>query len=389
MTVADNVYTPPLAEAEMISKAEVKPGAQAAVQKTAVQAEEKVLYVQTVRCFALLVIVTLHVAFPLIYLYQSIPYADWWVANNFYILGKIGSPLFTMVSGLLLLNPSKDQPIAVFFKKRFFKVLLPFVAWSIIYLIWRIVARGEVFSTKEILVLFVEGPVYYHLWFIQMILGLYLAAPILRIYIRHTTQENLTYFLAIWLVTVAVLPIVKRFFGFEVGIDVVVTTGFVGFFVLGYYLRNVTLSRRQVIPVLLLVVAALIFTQYITHALTIQIDTVGGYDNFFVANDSLNMIAVAVGLFLFFKSLDYHYLFQQLPLLQKLVMWISSCSLGIYFVHVLIIEELASGHLGFNLAASSFTPLLSIPSIALLVMGLSVGATLLLKQIPYVRNIVP
>ncbi len=384
MTVADNVYAPPLAEADVKAKVEAKP-----VAKAAAQAEARLIYVQTVRCFALLVIVTLHVAFPLIYLYQSIPYADWWVANNFYILGKIGSPLFTMVSGLLLLNPSKDQPIAVFFKKRFFKVLLPFVAWSVIYLLWRIGSRGEVFSAKEILVLFVEGPVYYHLWFIQMILGLYLAAPILRIYIRHTTQENLTYFLAVWLVTVAILPLIKRFFGFEVGIDVFVTTGYVGFFVLGYYLRNVTVKRGQVIPLLLLVVALLIFTQYITHALTRQIETVGGYDNFFVANDSLNLIVVAVGIFLFLKSLDYHYLFQQLPLLQKLVTWISSCSLGIYFVHVLIIEELASGHFGFKLTAASFTPLLSIPTIALLVMALSVITTMLLKRIPLVRNIVP
>ena len=384
MTVADNVYTPPLAEAEVKTKVETK-----AVAKPALQAEERLIYVQTVRCFALMVIVTLHVAFPLIYMYQSIPYADWWVANNFYILGKIGSPLFTMVSGLLLLNPSKDQPIAVFFQKRFFKVLLPFVAWSLIYLVWRMVSEGETFSTKEILVLFIEGPVYYHLWFIQMILGLYLAAPILRIYIRHTTQENLTYFLAVWLVTVAILPMFKRFLGFDVGIDVVVTTGFVGFFVLGYYLRNVTLKRQQVIPVLLLVVGMLVFTQYITHALTIQIEEIGGYDNFFVANDSLNLITVAIGLFLFLKSLDYRYLFQQLPFLQKLVTWISSCSLGIYFVHVLIIEELASGHLGFKLSASSFTPLLSIPAIAILVMALSVATTMLLKQIPLVRNIVP
>ena len=384
MTVADNVYAPPVAEMETKSKVETK-----AVTKPALQAGEKLIYVQTVRCFALMVIVTLHVAFPLIYMYQSIPYADWWVANNFYILGKIGSPLFTMVSGLLLLNPSKDQPIAVFFQKRFFKVLLPFVAWSLIYLVWRMVSEGETFSTKEILVLFIEGPVYYHLWFIQMILGLYLAAPILRIYIRHTTQENLTYFLAVWLVTVAILPMFKRFLGFDVGIDVVVTTGYVGFFVLGYYLRNVTLKRQQVIPVLLLVVGMLVFTQYITHALTIQIEEIGGYDNFFVANDSLNLITVAIGLFLFLKSLDYRYLFQQLPFLQKLVTWISSCSLGIYFVHVLIIEELASGHLGFKLSASSFTPLLSIPAIAILVMALSVATAMLLKQIPLVRNIVP
>lgn len=348
---------------------------------------EELVYVKTIRAFALCVIVTLHVAFPLIYLYNSVSYGDWWVANSFYIWGKIGSPLFTMVSGLLLLNPSKDQPISVFFQKRFVKVLLPFVAWSSIYLLWRIFLREESFTPKEILVLFVQGPVYYHLWFIQMILGLYLATPILRIYIRHANQQNLTYFLVVWLVSVSVLPIVQRFFGFEIGIDVVVTTGFVGFFVLGYYLRNVVLTRGQLIAVLLIIVASFLFTQYATHALTVQ--NKGVFDNFFVLNDSLNLVIMAIGLFLFFKSIDYARLFTKLPVIQKVVLWISSCSLGVYFIHVLIIEELASGRYGFTLTGATLPPLIGIPAEAMLVMALSVGATNLLKQIPYVRNIVP
>ncbi len=381
MTIAENVYTQPSAE---VKSAEVKEVAKTA---TAVRADEQVVYAKVVRTFALFVIVTLHVAFPLIYLYNSIGYADWWIANNFYILGKIGSPLFTMVSGLLLLNPAKEQTIPIFFKKRLVKVLIPFLAWSTIYLLWRIFLRDESFTPKEILVLFVQGPVYYHLWFIQMILGLYLATPILRIYIRHADHKNLTYFLVIWLVTVSVLPVVKRFLGFEIGIDVVITTGFVGFFVLGYYLRNVTLMPGQMMPTLLIIVVALCFTQYATHAFTVKNE--GLYDNFFVLNDSLNLIIVTVGLFLFFKSLDYELLFQKIPLLQKIVLYVSTCSLGVYFVHVLIIEELAGGRFGFMLNASSFHPLLSIPAISLLVMALSVIVTMLLKQIPYVRNIVP
>jgi surface polysaccharide O-acyltransferase-like enzyme len=386
MTVADHLYTPPTADAQVEAAVTRKVGAHETT-KPAVAVEEQLVYVKVVRSFALLGIIILHVAFPLIYLYNSIDYADWWIANNFYMMGKIGSPLFTMVSGLLLLNPGKDQPISLFFRKRFFKVLWPFVAWSLIYLIWQIEIVGTRFTPQEIVRLFVEGPVYYHLWFIQMILGLYLATPILRIYTRHANRENLTYFLVVWLVTVSILPITQRFFGIEVGIDVVVTTGYVGFFVLGHYLRDVTLTRRQVLPVLLLVVTALLFTQFITHALTVANE--GTFDNFFVANDSLNLIVVAVGLFLFFKSIDYTALFQRLPWLERIILGISSCSLGIYFVHVLIIDELASGHFGFQLMAASFHPLLSIPAIALLTLGLSLLVTLALKQIPYVRSIVP
>jgi surface polysaccharide O-acyltransferase-like enzyme len=269
-----------------------------AAKVTTVTQVEELIYVKSVRAFALCVIVTLHVAFPLIHLYNSISYSEWWMGNYFYIWGKIGSPLFTMVSGLLLLNPAKDQPLSLFFRKRFMKVLLPFAAWSVIYLIWRIYLRGESFTPWEMMVLFVQGPVYYHLWFIQMILGLYLATPILRIYIRHATRQNLTYFLIVWLVTVSILPIIKRFFDFEVGIDITVTTGYVGFFVLGYYLRDITLTRRQIMASLLVVVASLLFTQYVTYAMTVRNN--GAFDNFFVLNDSFNLVILAVSLFLFF-----------------------------------------------------------------------------------------
>ncbi|CAN5532536.1 acyltransferase family protein [soil metagenome] len=381
MTTLENVFTQPTAD----GKESVKTSSTQTA--SAVRTQEQVIYVKVVRAFAMLVIVTFHVTFPLIYLYNSISYSDWWIANNFYIWGKIGSPLFTMVSGMLLLNPSKDQPITVFFKKRFVKVLLPFVFWSLIYLLWRIFIRGDAFTPKQALVLFIEGPVYYHLWFIQMILGLYLATPILRIYIRHAKRENLTYFLIVWFVTDSLLPLTSRFLGFKIGIDVVVTTGYVGFFVLGYYLRDVTLTRRQVIPVLLTIVTLLLFTQYATHALTVR--NQGAFDNFFVLNDSFNLVIVALGLFLIFKSIDYELLFHKFFFLEKIVLWISSCSLGVYFVHVVIIEELAGGRLGFILNANSFNPLISIPAISLLVMVLSVGATMLLKQVPLVRNIVP
>lgn len=351
------------------------------------EAEKELVYVRAVRTTALFVIVTLHVAFPLIYLYNSVGYGEWWTGTNFYIWGKIGSPMFTMVSGLLLLNPSKEQPISLFFKKRFTKVLFPFIAWTFLYLLWRLYFNHEMLKTRDIVVAFVQGPMYYHLWFIQMILGLYLATPILRVYVRHANQSNLTYFLGVWFVTVSILPIIKRFAGVEVGVDIVVTTQYVGFFILGYYLRNVTLEKRYVLPVLLTIILSVVFTQVITHQLTRSMD--GTFDNFFVLNDSFNLVIAAICLFVFLKSLDYDLLFAKLPFLKFIIMTVSSCSLGIYFIHVMIIELLASGRLGFQLTGSSFNPLFAIPLTSAITMLASVGVVLLLKKMPYVQQIVP
>jgi surface polysaccharide O-acyltransferase-like enzyme len=349
--------------------------------------DEQLVFVRAVRAAALFVIVTLHVAFPIIYLYNTVSYGDWWVATNFYTLGKVGSPLFTVVSGLLLLNPTKDQPIGVFFKKRFAKVLFPFIAWVFLYLLWRIFFNGEVLTGHDVLVGVVQGPMYYHLWFIQMILGLYLATPILRVYVRHATRTNLTYFMVVWFVTSSILPIFQRFTGITFGIDIVVTTQYVGFFIMGHYLRDMVIQRKHLLPLLAVMVVSLLFTQIAT--LTLTGSTGGTFDNFFLLNDSFNLVIVAVCGFLILKSLDYELIFRYLPFLRTIIMTVSSCSLGIYFIHIMFIELLASGKLGFKLSAFSFNPLLSIPLTSAVVMLASVITVSLIKKVPYLRVITP
>lgn len=350
-------------------------------------ATQQLTYVKVIRALAMITIVTLHVAFPLIYLYNTIDYGDWWIGNNFYIWGKMGSPLFTMVSGLLLLHPGKDQPIPMFFRKRFIKVLFPFIAWAILYLLWRVIFKAEELTGQQIITALVDGPVYYHLWFIQMILGLYLATPILRVYIKSADRSNLRYFLIIWFVSASLLPMTKRFLDIEVGIDIVVTTEYVGFFVLGYYLRDVTLQKKHILPVLLGSALLIVFTQFLTHSMTVGNE--GRFDNFFVLNDSFNLILAGIGIFLFLKSLDYDQIFERLPPLRMIVNGISRCSLGIYFIHVMFIELLESGRLGFELRALSFAPILSIPITAILTLILSYLAVAIMKKIPFVKQIVP
>lgn len=362
--------------------------AAAATERTATrEAAGELTYVRSIRAIAMIAIVTLHVAFPLVYLYDTAPYGDWWAGSLFYLFGKAGSPLFVMVSGLLLLDPGRSMSTSSFFRKRFVKVLFPFLAWAVIYLVYRMVMKAEVMGPRDILDAFLTGPVYYHLWFIQMILGLYLATPILRIYIRGATRQDLAYFLGVWFVGLAVLPIITRFTGLEFGIEVMVATGFVGFYVLGYALKPVVLDRRGIRLAIAAIVGCVAFTQLATHALTVARG--GLFDNFWVRNESINIIALAVSVFLLLKSLDWDALFARVRGLRFVLMGISTNSLGIYFVHVLVIETLALGWLHVTLDGQSFLPVLAIPAVSALVLVISAVITVALKRIPVVRAIVP
>ena len=311
-------------QAEVAPPAETEPEA----EKKPVHVEEDLEYVRVIRAMAMVVIVAEHLAFPLIYRYNELQFSEWWIGTGIYLLGKAGSPLFTMVSGLLLLNPAKDQTLQVFFKKRFMKVLIPFLGWSAIYLIWQMYWIGVEYTPWEIMVKIIDGPVYYHLWFIQMILGLYLATPIMRVYTKHTTRKNMQYFLVVWFVSTALFPIVRRFYGFEVGIDVYVTVGFMGYFMLGYYLRPIKLNRTQMMYCLGVMAAFVLITQFLTHWMTVRAN--GAFDNFFALNTSFNIMILTTCFFLFMKSLDYTKVYARHAWFQFFIKYVGKTSFGLY-----------------------------------------------------------
>lgn len=103
------------------------------------------------------------------------------VIKGFYSIIYAGVPLFVMLSGALLLG--KEEPLKLFFKKRFHRVLIPFFIWSIIVSLIHFFQNGgrnllnwSLIFTKDLFGNGVHG-IY---WYIYMILGLYMLTPILR-----------------------------------------------------------------------------------------------------------------------------------------------------------------------------------------------------------------
>ncbi len=101
---------------------------------------------------------------------------------HFYRFAIIGVPLFVMISGSLLLR--KEMPVKLFLKKRFTRILLPFVFWTtIVYVISCFLGRyDDVHNLKEALLCYVPyffgnkiNSVY---WFMFMLIGLYLLTPL-------------------------------------------------------------------------------------------------------------------------------------------------------------------------------------------------------------------
>ena len=108
--------------------------------------------------------------------------------KSFYSIIYVGVPLFVMLSGALLLG--KEESLSIFFKKRFRRVLIPFVIWSIIVSLIHYYQSGErnIFDWIFVFVKEIFGNgVHTIYWYVYMILGLYLLTPILRVFVKNRT----------------------------------------------------------------------------------------------------------------------------------------------------------------------------------------------------------
>lgn len=85
------------------------------------------------RVFAIAMVVILH-ASGLILVEAEFSSYDWWVGNIYNAFTRMAVPIFFMISGYLLL--SKNEGILSFYKKRFSKILLPFIIWTLFYSVW-------------------------------------------------------------------------------------------------------------------------------------------------------------------------------------------------------------------------------------------------------------
>jgi surface polysaccharide O-acyltransferase-like enzyme len=186
-------------------------------------------------------------------------------------------------------------------------------------------------------------------------------------------------------VGVAVLPFLELFSPFKLNSNVFALTGYVGFFVLGSYLSTVHVRRQTLISFLIMGLVGTIAGTYGLAA------TVGGQEMYFFQqyfSPTVILTSVAAFLLLMTVKPPAPKADGKLAPAQKLIKLISVNTLGIFFIHVMIIESIELGYLGFSLNRTILNPIVEVPLLAAVVMFSSLGIIILLKKVPYLRRLV-
>jgi len=348
------------------------------------------LPVDLIRTVAIILVILLHASIepaPAVDIMSSEGVQLWWASNVYASLASPAVPLFIMLTGALLLQPSKvNEPLKVFFKKRLSRIGLPFLFWGGAYFAWRVFVNGEVLTSGSILQGVLAGP-YFHFWFLYLLLGLYLFTPLLRVIVAYADWKLIKYFLLVWFVGTALVPL----FGLYENLigpalwfkqNVFLLSGMMGYFVLGAYMVKWRLRSSILI---LILASSLVFTISGTYFL---VGTLGErFSQFFYDASSVSIVIASIALFLLLLTVPAKQVENQ-SRINRFLHLVSQNTLPIYLFHVMVLEVLQKGYLGFKISVTTMNPIVEIPFITVIALLVSLVVIIPLKKIPYVKRIV-
>jgi surface polysaccharide O-acyltransferase-like enzyme len=344
------------------------------------------LPVDLIRVVAIVLVIMLHASVePPATDLQAMKY--WLTTTAYSSFAATCVPLFVILSGALLLQPSKvNEPVKVFLKKRFNRIGWAFMFWTAAYFAWRYFANHEILTLNSIVQGLLSGA-YIHMWFLYLIAGLYLITPILRLVTAHGEQHILKYLIVLWFLGVAVLPLLQLTNAYDLSmiqVNVFVFGGWIGYFILGIYLQKVQLRSSILYGLLILGFAG---TMIGTFLVTFPFNSLGRY-YFFYDSLTVNVIITTVALFLILSKYKPDWPGTNHPRVARVVQAIGMNILPIYLFHYMILQSLQRGYFGFKLSLTVLDPIIEVPLITVVTLFITLGLILLMKKVPVLKKLI-
>lgn len=241
------------------------------------------------------------------------------------LLGLPCNGLFFMVSGYLLL-PVKVET-GKFLKKRLTKVLFPTLFWTFFYVTLNLYLGDSSVDDLSYIILSIpfarQGTGW--LWFMYVLIGLYLFAPLISQWIDSVSKREFQFYLGLWLIT-CLYPILGHYLEITPGVDNVLYyfCGYIGYFLLGAYFKKYPpqfpmywFSALYCLPLIVALMAR-----------------VGGIDVITSQfGDYLSVFAICMCISLFGLVEKCKNFYESHLKLSNVISDFSKCSFGIYLIH--------------------------------------------------------
>ncbi len=345
----------------------------------------RLLWADLCKIVAIFGVILLHVSAPYLTPFASSP--SWWIGNAYDSFSRWCVPLFVMISGALILGGAGKRPLWEFLRVRVGRILVPFLVWSALYFAYRIQVKGDDLAAADFFRMILTEPIYYHLWFVYMLLVLYLFAPVAGAFLSRTAPRRAWYLVGLWFLWTSLLPMIDLPAGFSIyfapGMDDYAPQRLAGYLLLGYMLRDWRAETgREVAALAVVFLMGGAGTMIGTYLMS---RNAGAFDPFFYKYFSINVVVMAVSLFGLIKSLFHG---RPAPAWAQRV---GMAVFGVYLIHAMALEALRDGWLGFvidheHVFGYRLPVWGGIPLFAVAIFLVSLAPVLLLRRIPRLRD---
>ena len=327
------------------------------------------------RVLACFMVVVLHVSGGVYNVWDD----HWWAGNVYDSLVRACVPLFFMIAGATLLR--REEPLGVFFGKRFVRIVPPLIFWSVFYLWW---LHKNGVDTGNWALAIIKGPTMFHLWYFYALVGLYALVPVLRKFHQHSTRREQAWFIGVWLTVASIVPTAQNlmfnlhcegYIAFDrlpVTYHLAYFGGYVGYLMLGAFIAEGTPGKAAGIGIFLAASAATMATNFLLSR------HFGKSCEFFMVYLSPFVVAAAYGLFSAFSAMK-----AGPP--SRLLSMLADCSLGIYGLHVFVIDPVFMNN---GLVVTRGNPWLVIPFIAVGVFLASLAVIFTVRLVKPARHVI-
>jgi surface polysaccharide O-acyltransferase-like enzyme len=311
---------------------------------------------------------------------------QWWAAVAVHAGSTWVVPVFVMLSGALVLAPSAYAAgTAAFYRKRFVRIVPALVVWHVVYLVGvRVWLLDQDVTARSAGQMLLDARAYTALYFLWLIAGLYLIAPVLAAFLHAGGHRRAMVTAAValcWGLVLWIVPNISTLLGTKRSSDLGAWdqwVPYVGYFVAGWALHRLVLGRR-------LLPALLAATVFLLGELIWQS---GHQREFRLLNavlpvHRLGLVAAAAAICVFLLAVGVGARYTPPERLRALLTRLSDASFGVFLVH-LVLFAIVQRAVPAVRAADSLTVLVGA---YLAVLGCSFALSIGAARVPYLRNV--
>lgn len=290
----------------------------------------RILYYDVLNVVACFGVVAMHFN-GLVHAYS--PTWDWLQAFSVDCMFYWAVPVFFMLSGATLMDYRDRYSTKGFLLRRAQRVLIPFLAWSVIALVWKVHTGQMPFpqGPRTLINLIFNTEIIDIYWFFIPLFGAYLSLPVLSL--LRDNKRALRYLLALGTLLNVAFPFLCSAIGIEWNSQAALPllSGYLVYVLLGYILRDVELSAAQCRVIYVLGVAGVLIrfghTVIASHAADELVRLTWGYTN-------LPCFLEATAVFVFARRVRWGRVFRT-ERARGLLAQVAGCSFGIYLIHMI------------------------------------------------------